>query len=101
MQVQSCQVSPNSIALGGTSTLFVTLDGPAPPGGITVIISSNFNGSMDTVSPLPQSLPVQQGTQSASALLQTVNIPNAATAVTFTAFLYSGGVSKSATLEIR
>ena len=39
VNVNTCSVNPSTVALGDQSILTVTLDAPAPSGGITVIVS--------------------------------------------------------------
>jgi hypothetical protein len=97
--VQTCSVSPSTIALGGQSNLTVTLDAPAPPGGLTVLVDTDFNGSQDTLLNTPQSLGVFQGQSSSTFLLQTQVVDNPATQIIFSAHVGSGP-PKAAQLNI-
>ena len=101
VNVATCKVNPVRIALGGATQLIVTLDQPAPPGGITVAIDAVYDGSADTFvgGTILQSLGFDQGSSAAYYTLQTQIVDNAATKVTFLAYIGSGA-AKSAELQI-
>lgn len=98
--VKACSVSPSTIALGGQANLTVTLDAPAPPGGLTVLVNTDFNGSQDTLLSTPQSLGVFQGQSSSTFLLQTQVVDNPATQIIFLAFIGDPSTGKAAQLNI-
>jgi hypothetical protein len=100
MNVSSCVVTPSSIALGGQSNLTVTIDQPAPPGGIGVIIDIDSNGSQDTLVNSPVGLAISTGQTQLSFLLQTSSAAsNPATKITFIAHI-GPGTRKTADLYI-
>ncbi len=49
MNVSSCTVNPSTISIGQGATLTVTLNSPAPAGGVTVPIHTDFNGTQETL----------------------------------------------------
>jgi hypothetical protein len=85
--VKKCSVNPSTVALGGESTLTVTLDAPAPPGGVTVIIDIDSDGDDTTLENVPQSIPIEQGQTSGQYLLQTQDTANPATRIIFIAHI--------------
>jgi hypothetical protein len=97
--VQNCSVSPSTIALGGQANLTVTLDAPAPPGGLTVIVDTDFDGSQETLLNTPVSLDFGQGVSTFPFLLQTQVVPNPATRIIFSAHV-GFGAAKAAQLNI-
>jgi hypothetical protein len=100
MQVESCQVSPNRVSAGGTASLIITLDQPAPPGGQEVSISSNIDGPIDTFVSLPQGIGIFQGTRTGTYNLQTQAIEGAAQSATFSVGVVGQFALISATLHI-
>lgn len=99
MNVQTCSVNPSTVALGGQANLIVTLDAPATPGGVTVIVDTDFDGDQDTLLNTPQSIGVEQGTSTGQFLLQTQVVDNPATRIIFSAQVGSGP-AKAAQLNI-
>lgn len=97
--VQSCFVNPSTIRLGGQSTLTVTLDAPAPLGGLTVLVDTDFDGNQDTLLQTPQALGVREGDLTAQFLLQTQSSANPATRIIFSAHV-GFGPAKAAQLNI-
>ena len=98
MQVRSCTVYPNRLRIGDGAALNVTLDERAPAGGIIVAISTDFNGTQDTLAQIPFSMTIEQDSDSGSFPLSTQDVNGWADRIIFTATL--GGVGKSAQLNI-
>lgn len=59
--LQSLTISPSNLTAGQTSTLTITLNGPAPTGGATITLASN-----STHFPVPSSLVIPAGATSGS-----------------------------------
>jgi hypothetical protein len=98
--VASCSVNPSSIAIGGQSSLSVSLTAPAPGGGLTVIIDTDFGqGSQDTLLNTPQSLGFAEGDSQSTFPLQTQSVDNAATTIIFSAQI-GNGAPRAAQLNI-
>jgi len=89
----SLTLNPTSVTGGGSSTGTVTLNGPAPTGGITVALSS----SNAVVAQVPMTVAVPAGATSAQFTVTTRTV-NAATSVKITAS--HSGINKTATLRI-
>jgi hypothetical protein len=100
LTVSSCQVNPQKIGLGGSADLIVTLSTPAPAGGVNVAININSNGAQDTLLAAPTYFAFAKGAQTYTFLLQTKNVPNAATRIVFSAHIASGQ-ARSAELDIQ
>ncbi len=99
-QIHACSVNPSTIALGGQSNLIVTIDAPAPPGGITVLVDTDFNGDRFTLVNIPDSVGVEQGETTGEFLLETTqDVDNPATQITFSAHV-GAEPSKAAQLNI-
>jgi hypothetical protein len=90
--VSSLSLSPTSVIGGNSSTGTVALSGPAPTGGVQVVLASN-NGAAS----VPPSVSVPAGATSATF---TVNTTVVATSAPVTISAFYGGVSKSATLTV-
>ena len=90
--VSSLSLSPTSVIGGNSSTGTVALSGPAPTGGVQVVLASN-NGPAS----VPSSVTVAVGATSATF---TVNTTVVATSASATISAFYGGVSKSATLTV-
>lgn len=69
--IKSLSASPNSVAGGGTTTITVTLDHPAPPGGIAVNLSASPSGWIQP----PGLIHVPVGSSSASIQYTTRTVP--------------------------
>jgi uncharacterized repeat protein (TIGR03803 family) len=91
--LQGITLMPSAVKGGTSSTARITLTGPAPAGGLLVLMTSS-NTSAAAVT----NVTVPAGSSSVSVAIATFKV-NAATAVTITAT--SGGVSKSATLTVK
>lgn len=59
--LQSLSITPSTLTVGQTSTLTITLNGPAPTGGATITLASN-----STHFPVPSSLVIPAGATSGS-----------------------------------
>jgi hypothetical protein len=87
----SVAVSPTSVFGGSLSTGTVTLNGPAPAGGVVVTLSSN-----DSAASVPSSVTVPQGGTSATFTITTSGVATTHTA-TITAVY---GYSRTASLTV-
>ena len=85
----SLALSPASVSGGSVGT--VTLNGPAPAGGVSVAVSSSNTG----VATVPATMTVPAGQSSATFTITAANV-SGATTITATA----NGVSQSATLTV-
>jgi hypothetical protein len=92
--LQSLTLNPTSVYGGYTSAGTVTLNGPAPAGGLTVSLSS----SDPTVVTVPASVTVAQGATSTS-FTATTSSPDTTKAVVISAV--AGGDIRTATLTVR
>jgi len=92
--LSSLALSPSTVNAGSSSTGTVTLNGPAPVGGMAVALSS----SKPTVAGVPASVTVPSGSSSATFIV-TTSPGSATTSVTVSAT--AGGVTKSAILSVR
>jgi hypothetical protein len=90
--VSALSVNPASVTGGAGATGTVTLDGPAPAGGVQVALSDNSGAAS-----VPSSVTVAAGTTSASFSIGTSAVASA-TAVTVSAS--AGGVTRSASLNV-
>ncbi len=86
-------LAPSSIVGGKTSTATVTLNGPAPAGGINVTLSSSSASAH-----VPASVHINAGVKSATFPINTVVVASATTATIKATYL---GVSKTATLSVQ
>ncbi len=82
----------NPVVGGANSNAAVTLSGPAPPGGVQVLL-----GSTNPVATLPASITIQSGQTTGFALIRTQPVIGTTTA-TITAS--AGGVAQNAELTI-
>jgi hypothetical protein len=108
VNVNTCSVNPSTVALGDQSILTVTLDAPAPSGGITVIVDTNFSGD-DDLKDTPQAIGIEQGQSTGQFTLQTQDVDasgnpilNPSTQITFIAHItpVAEPGDKTATLNI-
>jgi hypothetical protein len=99
MNVKSCTVNPSSIALGAQANLTVEIDSAAPPGGVSVAIDTNFDGSQSTLLNTPIALDFLAGESTFNYLLQTQIVANPSTRIIFSAHI-GIGVVKAAQLNI-
>ena len=90
--MSSLTLSPASVQGGNSSTGTVTLNGPAPAGGIVVTLSS----SRTSVATVPASVTVAAGATTATFLIATKTVTSS-TSVTITA---KRGTSRTATLTV-
>jgi hypothetical protein len=97
--VVGCSVYPQRIGVGGRAVISVQLSQPAPPGGATVVISTNFvQGSQDTLQQTPQSVGVMQGSTTGRFTLISKQGNPTAHSIIFTASY--GGQQRSVQLDI-
>ncbi len=73
-------LNPSSVPGGTSSTGTVTLDGPAPPGGLAISLSSNLPGSAS----VPASVTVPAGATTASFTVTTFPVDNTTAQLTAT-----------------
>jgi hypothetical protein len=83
--VTACEVSPSNISLGQASTLIVRINKGAPPGGVSVIIDTDFDGARETLISSPVSVAIPQGTTEGRFPLQTEMVTGPATKIIFKA----------------
>lgn len=99
MKVASCQMNPPHVQRGQSSSLVITLDTPAPPGGQEVAIGTDINGSIDSIVSVQQGLGILQGTRSGSVQIQTTSGGDASS-ITFSAGVFGQYPQPTTTLEI-
>jgi photosystem II stability/assembly factor-like uncharacterized protein len=90
----SISLSPSSVRGGMPSTATIALSAAAPPGGLTVTLSSNH----PSIAAVPSSITVAAGATSARVTVSTSR-PNKPTDVTISANL--ANVTRTATLTVR
>ena len=90
--VSTFSIAPAAVTAGQQATGTITLDGPAPAGGMAVTVSSNVNAVT-----LQSPVTVSAGQTSANISLSTSSVSSATTATLNAA---AGGTSRSATLAI-
>lgn len=93
VSVDSLTLSPNSLVGGNSSTGTVTLNGPAPAGGLSIALSSNRAQAT-----LPATVVIPEGATSATF---TVNTTVVATQVQATLYASLNGRTRWAVLTIR
>jgi hypothetical protein len=99
ISVADCSLSSDTIHLGQSFTLKISINQPAPAGGISIGIDRNSDGAMDTLHVTPTSMTIPAGSNNGSVELQTQSVPGAAKTIIFTAYT-SGGARKSVQLNI-
>jgi hypothetical protein len=92
--LQSLTLSPATVTGGQSSTGTLTLNGPAPPGGFTVSLTS----ADPAVAPVPPSVTVAQGATSTSFTIETSN-PSTIKSAVISAV--ANGSTRTATLTIK
>jgi hypothetical protein len=92
-QISSLTLNPTVVTGGNTSTGTVTLDGPAPTGGATVLLASS-----SSVATVPTSVNVAEGSTSATFTIATNGPGDGGVFVTIYAFC--GGINQTAQLQV-
>lgn len=93
-RLSSLTLNPSTVESGGSSSGTVTIDGPAPAGGLTVSLQSSLPG---VASPSGSSVVIPAGARSATFVVD-AGAPLRTTTVTITAT--ATGTSRSATLTV-
>jgi CARDB protein len=91
--LSALSLSPTSVTGGSTSTGTVTLNGPAPTGGVTVSLSDNSSAVS-----VPASVTVPAGKSGATFTVATYSVYSTRSVTVSAAY---GGTTRSATLTVR